>query len=101
MKAWLVSVALLFVLAEVLLWAKNFILPLPIYILAGAFLAIASNYDRGIMALFGQENDSSPKVMTQTATLIERTETINLNNTESLSLPHDIATETDVTKSKE
>ena len=51
-QAWLFGVGILFVLAELGIWLKQFILPLPIYILAGAFLAIASNYERGIIALF-------------------------------------------------
>ena len=53
-QAWLFSVGILFVLAELGIWLKQFILPLPIYILAGAFLAIASNYEKGIIALFRQ-----------------------------------------------
>jgi hypothetical protein len=76
MKAWLVSVALLFILAEIISWLKNFMLPVPIYILAGAFLAIASNYDRGIMALFRQEEDTSDQVIAQTATLVEENKAI-------------------------
>jgi hypothetical protein len=76
MKAWLVSFALLFVLAEIISWLKNFMLPVPIYILAGAFLAIASNYDRGIMALFRQEDDKSDRVIAQTATLVEENKAI-------------------------
>ena len=51
-QAWLFGVGILFVLAELAIWLKQFILPLPIYILAGAFLAIASNYEKGIIALF-------------------------------------------------
>ena len=53
-QAWLFGVGILFVLAELGIWLKQFILPLPIYILAGAFLAIASNYEKGIIALFRQ-----------------------------------------------
>jgi hypothetical protein len=87
MKAWLVSVAFLFVLAEICSWLQHYMLPLPIYILAGAFLAIASNYDRGIMALFGQEKDSSPQVIAQTATLVEETKVISGNNSQNCNLP--------------
>jgi len=46
MKVWLVTVFLLFCLVELVLWLKNFIVPLPLYLLAGAFLAIASNYQK-------------------------------------------------------
>ena len=71
MKAWLVSVGILFVVVEIFSWVKNFILPLPIYILAGAFIAIASNYDKEIMAMFRQETVESTDVITQTASLIK------------------------------
>ena len=77
MRVWLVSVAVLFVLAEVYLSIKDFILPLPIYILGGAFLAIASNYDKGIMALFRQESIAEPDIISQTATLIEQRKELN------------------------
>ncbi|PIG93627.1 hypothetical protein [Gloeocapsopsis sp. IPPAS B-1203] len=46
MKVWLACFFLLFALAELFQWAKQFSFPLPIYILGGAFLAIASNYDK-------------------------------------------------------
>ena len=77
MRVWLVSVAVLFVLAEVYLSIKDFILPLPIYILGGAFLAIASNYDKGIMALFRQESIVDRDIISQTATLIEQRKELN------------------------
>ncbi|MGF1540941.1 MAG: hypothetical protein ACFCU5_10900 [Pleurocapsa sp.] len=76
MKAWLISVALLFVLAEFSLWLANYILPVPIYILGGAFLAIASNYERGILAMFRQQINLNPETISQTATLIETNESI-------------------------
>lgn len=46
MNVWLACFFLLFALAELLQWAKQFSLPLPIYILGGACLAIASNHDK-------------------------------------------------------
>ena len=46
MKVWLACFLVLFALAELFDWLKKFNLPLPIYILGGAFLAVASNYDR-------------------------------------------------------
>ena len=68
MKSWLFSVVVLFVLAKAFLWVRGFILPIPIYVLAGAFLAIASNYDKGMKSLFRpEEND----VISQTASLAE------------------------------
>lgn len=87
MKAWLVSVAILFVLAEFSLWVRDFMLPLPIYILAGAFLAISSNYEKGIIALFRQQAVSTPDVMTQTATLVNQLEIIESSNSQPSSLP--------------
>ena len=71
LKAWLFGVGILFVLTEFSIWLKQFILPLPIYILGGAFLAIASNYESGIIGLFRQ-NSTQPDVLTQNATLIDR-----------------------------
>ena len=63
-QAWLFGVAILFVLAELGIWLKQFILPLPIYILGGAFLAIASNYEKGIIALFRQSEVIDAEVVT-------------------------------------
>lgn len=71
MKSWLISVALLFVIAKTLLWLKGFILPVPVYVLAGAFLAIASNYDKGIKTLFRPSQNQQPEAIAQTASLIE------------------------------
>ncbi len=36
----------LFTLAELYQWLKHFQLPLPIFLLGGAFLAIISNYEK-------------------------------------------------------
>jgi hypothetical protein len=46
MRVWLVCFLVLFALAELFDWLKAFSLPLPIYILGGAFLAVVSNYDK-------------------------------------------------------
>ncbi|BAZ91244.1 hypothetical protein NIES932_27510 [Raphidiopsis curvata NIES-932] len=50
MTVWLICFFLLFAIAEVFSWAfdwlGNLSLPLPIHILAGSFLAVASNYDK-------------------------------------------------------
>lgn len=69
MKTWIVTCVILFILVEVYQSVKGFILPLPIYVLAGAFLAIASNYNKGIDELFER----------QTTTLID-TATLELEN---------------------
>ena len=46
MRIWLACFFLLFALAELFDWLKHISLPLPIYILGGAFLAIASNFNK-------------------------------------------------------
>ncbi|KJH72159.1 hypothetical protein [Aliterella atlantica] len=46
MKVWLSCFLVLFALAELYQWAQHLTLPLPIYILGGAFLAIASNANK-------------------------------------------------------
>lgn len=46
MRIWLTCFGMLFAIAELYQWAKDLSLPLPIYILGGAFLAIASNYNK-------------------------------------------------------
>ncbi|WP_019509216.1 hypothetical protein [Pleurocapsa sp. PCC 7319] len=86
-KAWLVSVAILFVLAELSIWLKQFMLPLPIYILAGAFLAIASNYEKGLWTMFRREDSLNSDILTQTATLIKSTQALESNNHQVSILP--------------
>ena len=46
MRVWLACFLVLFGLSELFQWMKQLSLPLPVFILGGAFLAIASNYDR-------------------------------------------------------
>lgn len=46
MRVWLASVILLFTLAQLFQWMKQLSVPLPVFILGGACLAIASNYDK-------------------------------------------------------
>ena len=46
MRVWLACFLVLFALAQLFDWIQKFQLPLPIYILGGAFLAVASNYDK-------------------------------------------------------
>lgn len=49
MRVWFICFVVLFALAQLFDWVQQFSLPLPIYILGGAFLAVASNYEK----LFG------------------------------------------------
>ncbi len=59
MRIWLVCFGVLFAIAELYQWAKHLSLPLPIYILGGAFLAIVSNSKQ--LGLFLQS--AEPSVM--------------------------------------
>lgn len=66
MKVWITSFLLLFGAAELFQWAKEMTLPMPIFVLGGAFLAIASNYDKLTNLPFHldyQAPDSTPKQM--------------------------------------
>jgi hypothetical protein len=60
MQVWLASFFVLFALSELFQWMKHLSLPLPVFILGGAFLAIASNYDRRASFPFNLLNDFSP-----------------------------------------
>ena len=46
MRVWFASFLLLFALAQLFNWMKQLTLPLPVFILGGLLLAIASNYDK-------------------------------------------------------
>jgi len=52
MRVWLACFFLLFALAKLFDWVQELSLPLPIYILGGAFLAVASNYDKIVGSYF-------------------------------------------------
>ena len=82
LKAWLFGVGILFVLAEFSIWLKQFMLPLPIYVLVGALLAIASNYEGGLAALFRDPTKTDP--LSQSATLIERVQPLEGKDLNSL-----------------
>jgi hypothetical protein len=56
MRVWLACFLMLFALAELFEWLQEFNLPLPIYILGGAFLAVASNYDKIFGSYFADSN---------------------------------------------
>ncbi len=49
MRIWFICFVVLFAASQLFDWVQQFTLPLPIYILGGAFLAVASNYEK----LFG------------------------------------------------
>lgn len=48
-RIWFICFVVLFALSQLFDWVQQLSLPLPIYILGGAFLAVASNYEK----LFG------------------------------------------------
>lgn len=54
MRVWLACFFVLFAVAELFDWLQEFTLPLPIYILGGAFLAVASNYDKIVGSYFSE-----------------------------------------------
>jgi hypothetical protein len=85
-QVWITIVFLLFAAVELFQWIKGFILPLPIYVLAGAFLAIASNYDRGIGGLFRQVTKGEAK-LSQTATLVEPNNILDQQEENTSALP--------------
>lgn len=89
MKVWLTTFGLLFVLAQMYVWVKDFILPLPIYILGGAFLAIASNYESEIFSLLPKQSQhhAADNLISQTATLVENMENFPNNSSTNKSLP--------------
>jgi hypothetical protein len=59
MGIWMITVCVLFVLVQLFQWFQGFMLPFPFYLLAGAFLAIASNYEKGLAALLKQIHTTS------------------------------------------
>lgn len=63
MRVWLSCFLVLFAIAEFFEWAGHFTLPLPIYILGGAFLAIASNYDKLTIFSWQEPTASSNSVV--------------------------------------
>ncbi|HEY9633524.1 MAG TPA: hypothetical protein V6D14_08970 [Coleofasciculaceae cyanobacterium] len=46
MRFWITSFLVLFGMAELFQWIRHFSVPLPMFILGGALLAIASNYKK-------------------------------------------------------
>lgn len=63
MKVWIASFLVLFGMAEIYQWLKHFTLPLPVYILGGAFLAIASNYEKITGFPFQKAREDNPPVL--------------------------------------
>ncbi|WP_228015420.1 hypothetical protein [Synechocystis salina] len=64
-----VVVVVLFAGVQLFQWLLGIILPLPIYVMAGAFLAIASNYDKGMAVLINRGQGLLPHHQTPGATM--------------------------------
>lgn len=61
MRVWLACIFLLFALAKLFDWVQELSLPLPIYILGGAFLAVASNYDKIVGSTLSDATEALPQ----------------------------------------
>jgi len=62
MRVWLACFFVLFAIAKLFDWVQQLSLPLPIYILGGAFLAIASNYDKIVGSYFSEALPEQPQL---------------------------------------
>ena len=78
MKVWLACFLVLFALAELFDWLQEFNLPLPIYILGGAFLAVASNYDKIVGSYFADSSIEASLEQPQLDSLTPSTNSISL-----------------------
>ncbi|MEH1968606.1 MULTISPECIES: hypothetical protein [unclassified Nostoc] len=77
MRVWLACFFVLFALAELFDWLQEFNLPLPIYILGGAFLAVASNYDKIVGSYFDDSSIEASLEQTQLDSLTPSTNPIS------------------------
>lgn len=75
MRVWLASVILLFVLAQLFQWMRQLSVPLPVFILGGACLAIASNYDKRSGWPFRNQTSQIKNTKIEAPTAIAPTET--------------------------
>lgn len=84
MRVWFVTVILLFLGVQLYQWLQGFMLPLPLYVMAGAFLAIASNYDKGMDSfLSGFKTMNHNEIIHQNATLINENKTLDAEKPKS------------------
>lgn len=54
MRIWFICFVVLFAASQLFDWVQQFTLPLPIYILGGTFLAVASNYEKLFGSFLGE-----------------------------------------------
>jgi hypothetical protein len=78
MRVWFACFFVLFAVAELFDWVKEFTLPLPIYILGGAFLAVASNYDKIVGSYFSDGTAEAPIQQAQLVLPIESDASISV-----------------------
>jgi hypothetical protein len=80
---WVLVVVVLFIGAQLFQWLQGAILPLPLYVMAGAFLAIASNYDKGMGQLINR-GEQAVAILTETTTETMQAELYSPNVTVEL-----------------
>jgi hypothetical protein len=74
MKVWITCFVALFGAAELLQWFQQFSLPLPVFVVGGVFLAIASNYDK-LPNLPFHADDEEPEMLQNPSDPIQLTQT--------------------------
>ncbi|MBW4572302.1 MAG: hypothetical protein KME31_31240 [Tolypothrix carrinoi HA7290-LM1] len=76
MRVWLACFFVLFALAKLFDWVQELSLPLPIYILGGAFLAVASNYDKIVGSYFSDAiSEAQPEQSQLDASSVDKVKT--------------------------
>ncbi|NEP68680.1 MULTISPECIES: hypothetical protein [Moorena] len=89
-RIWIASVLVFFVMVEIYQWVRHVTLPLPVFILAGALLAIASNYGKHPGWIFRQPSfpsDSSDANPSQGSQDQDIANTAKLNATKQSLFP--------------
>lgn len=66
MRIWIISFLVLFGIAELYPWVTHFTVPLPMFILGGALLAIASNYGKLNFVSLQQSGTANAKQLEET-----------------------------------
>ena len=89
MRVWLASFLLLFALAQLFQWMKSLSLPLPVFIVGGVLLAIASNYDKRSGWPFRQDTSQLKASSLETPMVIEHTEKPQSQPVETIWRPED------------
>lgn len=80
MRIWIISFLVLFGIAELYPWVTHFTVPLPMFILGGALLAIASNYGKLNFVSIQQSGPANAK-------RVEEPNWHNVNQTSTQPLP--------------